>query len=129
MTELDDVMLPLASDLIAQFGKSVSWRKYTRVTNQTNGVTTTTYVDYTVVVTPPSAADPGMFAGSDEMRPSDTTRVGSLSVGVAARGLAFVPTPDDEVTIDGLVWTCVGVSPTYSGASIALYTCSLRITR
>ena len=116
---LDNIMRPLAQDLIEKFGGSVSYFQTTETYDATTGKTSQTETERTVVITPPQPYN--------QNRINDTTiQVGDLETMVKALNLGFTPAIGDKVLFDGSRWQVVSVMPLYSGALAAAYTLQLR---
>lgn len=118
-TSLDNRFRPLAHNLIAKYGKDVTFTKttagtYDPVTGTTTGSTTT---DTSVKVTPPSAFDIKEVNGT-------SIQTGDVKVSTAA--VDYVPDINQSVTFDGNTYNIISVSPVYSGDLVAKYDCQLR---
>ena len=116
---LDATFRPLAHNLIAKYGKNVTFTKTTAgtfdpVTGTTIGSTST---DTVVKIAPPAAVDVAEVNGT-------SIQTGDLKVSVAA--LDYTPDINQTVTIDGATYDVVSVSPVYSGELVALYDCQVR---
>lgn len=119
MTDLDTELIPAADEIVAEYGKSVTFTVKTRAYNPGLGATEETETNYTDIVTPPDAYDSQYIDG-------DVIREGDVKILIPAQNIAFTPDAGVEVTIDGTVWTVVRVKPIYSGTSIAVYEMQLR---
>lgn len=121
MTALDDEMVPLALELITEFGKSVTFIKVTlgAYNPATGEAAETGTTDYTQLVSPPSPFEERWVDG-ELIKKSD------VYVLIAASGLTFTPSTDFAVTIDTISYRVIAVEPIYSGESIAVYRLQLR---
>lgn len=119
MTDFDDTFRELAHDMIAEFGKIVTFTKttpgtYDPVSGTTTGSTTT---NTSIKVTPPSAFDIKEVNGT-------SIQTGDVKVSTAA--VDHVPDINQSVTFDGNTYNIISVSPVYSGDLVAKYDCQLR---
>lgn len=118
-TSLDNRFRPMAHNLIAKYGKTVTFTKTTAgtfdpVTGTTAGSTST---DTVVKVVPPAAVDVAEVNGT-------SIQTGDMKVSVAA--VDYTPDINQTVTIDGATYDIISVSPVYSGELVALYDCQVR---
>lgn len=119
MTVLDSPFRNLAHDLIAKYGKTVTFSKpgtatYDPVTGtNTPGTPTTT----TVKVSPPEAFKINEVNG---------TTIQAQDVKVSAAAVDYVPDISQTVTFDGNAYNIISVSPIYSGDLVVKYDCQLR---
>lgn len=110
---LDDTMLPLASELIGEFGKPISFVSVTLgAYNENTSTATKTEVSYSVtaIVEP---AKPRRF--DDETDAADT------KVTVAGADLSVSPKRGDVLIIDSLRSRIIEPIPVFSGAQVALW--------
>ena len=117
---LDAEMRDLAVDLAEELGKSVTVEEVTGSEyDPSAGTTVETTEAHDVHAAPP-------VAFSVQQLDSSVVQVGDQQLSIPAASLAFEPTTDDRVLMDGETWQIKRVEPTYSGEQVALYTLHLR---
>ena len=118
---LDATARRAATKLIGQFGRSII------LTTVTAGA----YNPATGSATP-TTSNANVKAIIEEYKgfdiANDLAQAGDKKVTVSAADLAAKPSPVDRLTIDGLVFTVVGVQAVSSGALDALYILQARLT-
>ena len=117
MTALDIKAAAIASKLLTKFGKTVTMTIYGESTYDTaSGESTASQVstDIKAAVMSPTLND----------YDSGLVINGDMFVLIAAA--SFTPQPTDTVTINGVLWRIITISPTYSGESIATYKLHVR---
>lgn len=121
MTQLDTVFLPLATELLTEYGKAATFHAYTggSYTPSTGTGSPGSETQYSKKIIPPYNVDLSFVDG-------DTIRVGDMMTGLAAENLEFTPVEGMKVTVESQAWSVVKVQPVYSGESIALYQLILR---
>lgn len=125
-TELDLEFGPLAVQLIAEFGKSVTWSKFGSTHTPSTGSVVRPETQYTATITPPQQFDPSTGRTGSQFNAGSLTTTGYAQVTLAAEGLAFTPAAGDRVTIDAAKWEVVAVQAVYSGENVAAYTAQIR---
>lgn len=122
---LDATLVPLAYELINEFGKPIAWTS--RVPGSYDPNTSMTYMantSYSVVALVEDVTDGGARTGKAFTDGTRTTeRAFDVKVSIAAQGLAVAPASGDFLTIDGAAFTIGEVKAVMSGASAALYEC------
>ena len=121
-TEFDREFVPLALEMINEFGKVVAIKYYPDAAyDPTIGETSEgDFTSYTKKVIPPYPYEQKFVDG-------DIVRAGDVQTGIAGSGLEFVPEPGlTKIIIDTLVWNIVNMKPIYSGEQIALFILQLR---
>jgi len=118
-TALDTLLRPLASKLIAQYGKACTLRvSYNGAYDALNGAAPINYMDHAVVgvlsVPERILYDPGVVSDGD------------VQLILADYVLSSAPKPGDLVTLDNFDWTVVSVQSTFSGDFAAIHTLLLR---
>ena len=117
--KLDAVMVPLAKNLISDFGATVTYTQTTETFDPGTGKTSVTEVASSVIITPPEPYKTG--------RINETTiQTGDMMSSIAAAGISFVPVIGDKVLFAGAEWQLVGIDPVYSGELPAMYNLQLR---
>ncbi len=120
MTELDADLGPLALELIAEFGKLIS---YARVTNLDYNPATATAGGYEDAVDVKAIIEE--YNGHSFV--SGLIERGDKKVTVAAQSFPDgAPTANDRTVIDDTTYIVVGVKTTYSGELAALYELQVR---
>ena len=120
MTVLDDRLVPLALELVAKFGKVVTFKEVTKdYTAATGDVVESGVTNHSVKVTPPEKYDDALING-------DLIQIGDTKISLPKSGLLFTPIRGMQVTIDSITWKIEKVSPIYTGEQIALYELQLR---
>jgi len=119
MTSLDQVFVPLATNLLNQHGSAATYRKVTRVFDTATRTNTETNSDTAIKMKPPEPYSVN--------RINDTTvKEGDLTTMISGEALTFVPSSHDFIVFLGTVWQIVRVMPIVSGDSTAAYTLQLR---
>lgn len=120
-TELDSEMLEEVDEIIAEFGKTVTFWVYgSEVYDPVTGKTSTgDATQYNKKVIPPYEVALRYVDG-------DLIQVGDMLTGVAAKDIEFTPAKGMKVTIDSAIWVIQRVAPIYSGEWIPLYLLQLR---
>lgn len=129
MTELDDVFVPLADDMLSTYGKTATLRSYPSAGyDPTIGDTTLgTPVDETVKVSPPEAVDTGgIRAVGEHLVVGEISSSYELLAYIAAQDLATNPEVGMHLILDTTSYEITMVSPVYSGEQICLYRLYLR---
>jgi hypothetical protein len=117
---LDNVFVPLAIDLIAQFGTPAVLRRRTSVHNATTGTVTDTDTDYNVLISPPTPCNEKRMKGA-------SYQVGDSTCMVAAGDLAIQPNSQSDLVIhQGTTWEIVHVDTKWSGQERCAYLMYLR---
>lgn len=120
---LDATMLPLALDLINEYGKTVTIsRNPTSVAQPGQGTVSAGAVitrDY--IVSPPESVSKELV-GKNGVLETDSM------VMLPAKDLGWEPTPASilNVLIGNVTWQCVAAPPQYSGEEVCLYVLVLR---
>lgn len=109
-TAFDRKFRPLASGMLAKFGKSITYR---RVTLGTGPQPTPTTADTAI-----KAVITGASLGH---LPGGMTMTDGKKVLIAASDLTFAPSQNDKMVIDGVVQTIALVKPIYSGELVAAH--------
>jgi len=117
--KLDSVMVPLAVNLIGDFGGTVTYTQVTEAFNALTGKTTSTEVESSVIITPPEPFKTGRIDGT-------VIQNGDMASNIAAAAISFVPAIGDKVQYAGDEWQVVGINPLYSGALPAMYELQMR---
>ena len=120
-TELDLVFVPLAKELLDEFGKTVTITDRAPVGSynpKTGTVVDPVKNSYSIKIIPPDQMRQFYIAG-------DLVENGTLKSGFAAQDLPFTPVNGMTVDIDGRIWTKTEFNPIYSGDEIALYEMTL----
>lgn len=115
MTELDEEFLPLAAELIDQYGADV----------QFGAITPGAYDADTGDATPAGALASHkaiIAAGSTRTRGGGLVEGAELALIIAGVRLATEPTPEDKATVNGTNYSALRAEPTYSGQEIAIWT-------
>jgi len=121
-TELDEEFVVLATEMIAEMGKTVVFRTYPDASyDAVEGVTTLgDMLSYTKKVMPP-------YAYKQKYIDGDVIQAGDMQTGIAGQGLEFTPEPGlIEIVIDEQTWNIVNMTPLYSGEQIAMFLLQLR---
>jgi len=120
-TELDEELLDEVLEIIAEFGKTVTfWTYGSDDYSPTTGKRTTgDATQYNKKVIPPYEVALKYVDG-------DLIQMGDMLSGVAAKDIEFTPAKGMRVTIDGGIWVIQRVSPIYSGEWICVYLFQLR---
>ncbi len=119
MTSLDQVFVPLATQLLNQFGSAATYRKITRVFDTVTRTNKETNSDTAIKMKPPEPYNVS--------RINDTTiQEGDLTTMISGEALTFRPSSNDFIVYLGTVWQIVRVMPIVSGDSTAAYSLQLR---
>lgn len=121
-TAFDEIFVPLALELLEEFGKTVSIteRAATDSYNPKTGSVNADPSSFTIKIIPPDKFKDFYVDG-------DLIEEGDLLTGFAASGLEFTPTKGMIIDLDGTDWTMVDLRAIYSGDDIALYETKLRM--
>ena len=119
-TALDLVFVPLAKQLIGQFGASATFRRETRTYDVAPGKPTTSDTDTTVKLKPPEPYNVSRINGSTVQEGDRTTMIDSTTLGT------IVPTTNDKIVYLSTVWQIVNVAPIVSGDQTAAYELQIR---
>ena len=117
--KLDGVMVPLAKNLIADFGGPVVYARVTETFDADTGKTTQSETTSSPSITPPEPYKTGRID-------NDVVQMGDMKTLIADSGLGFVPAIGDNLQYSGVEWQIVGVNPVYSGQLPAMYELQLR---
>lgn len=122
MTDLDDRLIPIVADIIADVGKSVIFTKFTlsEYDPTTGEATEGGPVSYTELVSPPSRVKYEFING-------DTVQENDVEIILPSEDLEFTPVIDMAVTIDSDDYKIAKVGPIYSGELVAAYKLLLRL--
>lgn len=125
---LDAQLRPLASELINQFGKSMTIRRDARTDyDPTTGAhSVDTVADCEIKGVIQSFPSGSATRGLDKTMDESTIKTGDRMVLVAALDFEFKPEPGQHLIIDGDVWNVVDVQGEYSGAEVAVYSLHIR---
>jgi hypothetical protein len=119
MTSLDQVFVPLATDLLSRFGSAATYRKVTRTFDPVTRTNVTSNKNTAIKIKPPEPYSVN--------RINDTTiQEGDLTTMISGEALSFVPSSKDFIVFLGTVWQIVRVMPIVSGDSTAAYELQLR---
>jgi hypothetical protein len=119
MTSLDNVFVPLATNMLNQFGATATFRKITRTFDPATRKNTVSRKNTTVKMKPPEPYNVNRINGT-------TIQAGDLTTMISGEALTFVPTTNDLIAYLGTDWQIVTVSPIVSGDSTAAYELQLR---
>lgn len=116
---LDGELRGVANELIGEFGKAIIYNRVSQTaydaTTGTTGITNELYsVKCAIEEYRDTGYNPGMIA------------MGDKKVTIAASALGFAPTPDDTLTVDGVIFKLVACETVYSGELAALYIAQAR---
>lgn len=115
MTELDDILVPEAFNLVEELGKELAFTPPTGTyTPGAGSVVPGTPAPFNAKATPPFPTVTSWATGS-------LVQEGRTICLLPAQGLAQAPKPGWTVTIDGAVWTATRVTPIYSGELVAIH--------
>lgn len=118
MTQLDTLFRGLATNLIGQFGKEVT---FTSIGGVVYDPDTLTSHNSSVAVT--------VKAIIEDYKPREygtgLILVGDKKLSVAAAGLTK-PKPGDTVTLDSDTWSVISVNEEWSGEQISMYSIQIR---
>jgi hypothetical protein len=120
-TFLDDIFVPITTDLLGSLGKAVT------LTNVAAGA----YDPTTGQAGSGSSSGATVHAIVEDFRGIELAgglvQIGDKKVSIAGGELASAPSPDgDTVTIDGQAFKIVAVNAIYSGESVALWVLTCR---
>lgn len=119
-TALDNVFVPMAKKLIAQFGTSATLRRESRTYVVATGKNTTTNTDTSVTISPPQRYN-------RRRHPDTLIEDGDMMTYLAASGLSITPSPKtDKVIYASTEWQIVQIWPLISGDQTAAYLLQLR---
>lgn len=119
-TTLDTKFLPKVYAAINKYGISASFTVQSANTyDPTTGQAVLTTSTVVVKATPPAAYSRKLVDGN-LIRVSDTYTI------IAGQGLSFTPVQGQLVTLSGISWTVLVVTPLLSGDSVAAYQLQLR---
>lgn len=119
MTELDDALVPVALELLTDFGASATFTVDAGTYDRTTGDVTSNTTDYTANISPPFPAEERYVNG-------DTVRESDLQCVVAASGLQFTPAMGIVVTFKSQKYRVTRVNTVRSGEQVAIYELFLR---
>lgn len=120
MTALDTKIIPKVFNLVAKYGKVVTFNSRSGYTyDETEGTATSTITSYSKKVTPPDKYDVRYVDG-------DLIRVGDSRIFLPAQGLEFTPARGESVIVDSESWTIIKANPIYSGDLVCLWELQLR---
>lgn len=117
--KLDSVMVPLAKQLIGDFGKTVTYKVRTNSFDVDSGKTTFTETESSAVIAPPEPYKQNRIDGT-------VVQQGDVMTSIAQSAISFVPKISDRVLLNSVDWEVVGVNPVYSGELVAMYELQLR---
>lgn len=117
--KLDSVMVPLAKQLIGDFGLTVTYKVRSNSFDVTTGKTTFTESSSSAIITPPEPYKQNRIDGS-------VIQQGDVMTSIAQSAISFVPTISDRVLFNSVDWEVVAVNPIFSGEQIAMYELQLR---
>lgn len=115
MTELDQEFLPLAAELIDQYGADV----------QFGTITPGAYDPATGTAAPAGALEPHkaiIGTGRTRTRSGGLVEGAVLTLIIAGARLDSEPTPEDKANVNGVGYKVLYAEPTYSGQAAAIYT-------
>lgn len=120
MGALDDVLRPVAKDLISEFGKDLTFIvKDTETYNPVTGVTTVGESSVVVKGSPPFPYERRYIDG-------DVVKEGDMETLIAAQDLTITPDEGQRVEFDGEKWHVVSIRRIYSGSLVAAFRLQLR---
>lgn len=117
--KLDSVMVPLANQLIGDFGKTVSYKQRASSYDPSTGKTSFTETETSAIIAPPEPYKQNRIDGT-------VIQQGDVMTSIAGSSISFVPEISDRVLMNGVDWQVVGVNPVFSGELVALYELQLR---
>lgn len=115
MTELDEEMLPLASELIDEYGGDILFGR----------IEPGEYDTATGTAEPLGALQPLkalIGSGKTRTRSGGLVEGAELALTIAGERLSVEPTPEDKASVNGKVYKVLASEPTYSGQAVAIYT-------
>ena len=117
-TELDLAFCAMALDMLNLYGKTCT---YTHLSGGTFDPNTSRKAPAEIVANPKVFID--MDTGRHPTRSdlSNGVLINELSCYLAAQAVAFVPTPQDHILLDGVSYRVRPVRPFYSGELVALW--------
>lgn len=118
MTKLDDRFRPLATNLIAKYGKSVTYTSvssgsYNTATGEAANTESTSTIKAIV-------EDYGSLKQSSGFE-SGHILAGDKKFTIAAQSFSSSPKETDKITVDGITYMAIRVIETWSGEQIASY--------
>lgn len=116
---LDTELRAAAIDLLAEYGKAVTWVSVTETYSEDTGSTTATRASYSVVASPPEPYSSRLVDGS-------TILATDFRVTIAARDLTFEPSIGDELIVDAITFRVLNVTRVYSGNLVATWEAQCR---
>ena len=121
VTQFDNIFVPLALELIAEFGISAVFAVPATKTFSatTNAVTEAGGANLTETVSPPLQYTERYIDGKLIQR-------GDARIYIASSGLSFVPLKGMKVTITGKIWRIVATKILQSGDLVSAYAIQLR---
>lgn len=119
-TALDTKFLPKVYAAINKYGVSATFTVQSGNTyDPTTGAAVITSTTVVVKATPPAAYNRKLVDGN-------LIRVSDAYTLIAGQGLTFTPVQGQLVTLSGIAWTVLVVTPLLSGDSVAAYQLQLR---
>lgn len=115
MTELDEEFLPLAAELIDEYGADVSFGRVAPGDYDPDSATAAALGGLQ-----PHKAIIG--AGSTRTRGGGLVEGAALSLIIAGARLPVEPTPEDKAEVNGKRLKVIFTEPTYSGQAVAVWT-------
>jgi hypothetical protein len=112
-------MVPLANQLIGDFGKTVTYKQRASSFDPSTGKTSFTETASSAIIAPPEPYKQNRIDGS-------TIQNGDAMTSVAGSAISFVPEIGDRVLMNGVDWNVVAVNPVFSGELVAMYELQLR---
>lgn len=130
-TELDNIFVPLAYDLINEFGTSMTLTETARgSTNRTSGVVATgSGTDYSIKGVIEEYRADLVAASQQQSNDEKTVRFGDRKVLIYAQDLPTTLDVDTKLytlTISSVVWNIIRVKPVFSGDDISYYELQVR---
>jgi len=119
-TDFDKEMSLVSTELIAEFGKDVTYYQNNNTINPITGELTTSETTFTITVAPPSAVN---IANVD----NKVIQAGDMEV-ILDGDITFYPEAQDILVLDSIRYNVVAVQPLYSGDLVAIYTIFCRTT-
>jgi len=120
VNDFDLEMAIVATELITEFGKDVTYYQNNNTINPITGELTTSETTFSIRVAPPSAVN---ISNVD----NKVIQAGDMEV-ILDGDITFYPEAQDILLLDGIRYNIVAVSPLYSGDLIAIYTIFCRTT-
>lgn len=119
MTALDSRLGPKALALILKYGKNATVRIENGVYTTADGSVARTPVEHIVKISPPQNFE-------ITLENSNTVRIGDMKCLIAALNLAFTPVVGMKIIFDSQTWTCLQMTPYYSGELVVVWEFQLR---